>query len=167
MGSHSPRISLLSSFSYRVPLGSGAAGERRSAERKHDRGGCNDAGGQRGAEIDCAPAQRQRFDRKRKKKLSNQHWVNPHDREARITKMKDGRTHLAYKAEHAVDLETGAVVAVTRHLSTELCLRESCGSLETGLECGIELMKSRTNGPAWSFPSALLQRGDGQTEFQI
>jgi transposase len=39
--------------------------------------------------------------------------VNPHDREARITKMKDGRTHLAYKAEHAVDLETGAVVALT------------------------------------------------------
>ncbi len=59
------------------------------------------------------PAQRQRFDRKRKKSLSNREWVNPHDREARITKMKDGRTHLAYKAEHAVDLETGAVVAVT------------------------------------------------------
>jgi transposase len=59
------------------------------------------------------PAQRQRFDRKRKKKLSNRDWVNPHDREARITKMKDGRTHLAYKAEHAVDLETGAVVALT------------------------------------------------------
>src|SRR3989454_10074474 len=59
------------------------------------------------------PAQRQRFDRKRKKKLSNRDWVSPHDREARIMKMKDGRTHLAYKAEHAVDLETGAVVAVT------------------------------------------------------
>ena len=59
------------------------------------------------------PAQRQRFDRKRKKSLSNRDWVNPHDREARITKMKDGRTHLAYKAEHAVDLETGAVVALT------------------------------------------------------
>lgn len=59
------------------------------------------------------PAQRQRFDRKRKKSLSNRDWVNPHDREARITKMKDGRTHLAYKAEHAVDLDTGAVVAVT------------------------------------------------------
>ncbi len=59
------------------------------------------------------PAQRQRFDRKRKKSLSNKEWVNPHDREARITKMKDGRTHLAYKAEHAVDLDTGAVVAVT------------------------------------------------------
>ena len=59
------------------------------------------------------PAQRQRFDRKRKKSLSNRDWVNPHDPQARITKMKDGRTHLAYKAEHAVDLETGAVVALT------------------------------------------------------
>jgi transposase len=62
---------------------------------------------------DPTPAERQRFDRKRKKSLSNQDWVNPHDPEARVTKMKDGRTHLAYKAEHAVDLETGAVVALT------------------------------------------------------
>jgi transposase len=54
-----------------------------------------------------------RVDRKRKKKGSNREWVNPHDRDARITKMKDGRTHLAHKAEHAVDMETGAVVAVT------------------------------------------------------
>ena len=54
-----------------------------------------------------------RLDRKRKKKGSNQEWVNPHDGDARITKMKDGRTHLAHKAEHAVDMETGAVVAVT------------------------------------------------------
>jgi len=53
-----------------------------------------------------------RLDRKRAKKGSNQDWVNPHDADARITKMKDGRTHLAHKAEHAVDLETGAVVAV-------------------------------------------------------
>jgi transposase len=59
------------------------------------------------------PAQRQRFDRKRKKSLSNREWVNPHDPEARITKMKDARTHLAYKAEHVVDLDTGAVVALT------------------------------------------------------
>jgi transposase len=54
-----------------------------------------------------------RLDRKRAKKGSNREWVNPHDPEARITKMKDGRTHLAHTAEHAVDLETGAVVAVT------------------------------------------------------
>jgi hypothetical protein len=54
-----------------------------------------------------------KLDRKRAKKGSNDDWVNPHDPEAEITPMKDGRTHLAYKAEHAVDLETGAVVAVT------------------------------------------------------
>ena len=54
-----------------------------------------------------------RVDRKRKKKGSNEDWVNPHDRDARITKMKDGCTHLAHKAEHAVDMDTGAVVAVT------------------------------------------------------
>jgi transposase len=54
-----------------------------------------------------------RLDRKRARKGSNEDWVNPHDPDARITKMKDGRTHLAHKAEHAVDLETGAVVAVT------------------------------------------------------
>jgi transposase len=53
-----------------------------------------------------------RLDRKRAKKGSNQEWVNPPHPDARITKMKDGRTHLAHKAEHAVDLETGAVLAV-------------------------------------------------------
>jgi transposase len=54
-----------------------------------------------------------RIDRKRPKKGSNDEWTHPHDPDAKITKMKDGRTHLAHKAEHAVDLETGAVVAVT------------------------------------------------------
>src|SRR5262249_55512289 len=43
----------------------------------------------------------------------NKEWTNPHDPDAKITKMKDGRTHLAHKAEHAVDVETGAIVAVT------------------------------------------------------
>ena len=54
-----------------------------------------------------------RFDRKRKKKGSNKEWKHPHDPDARITKMKDGRTHLAHKAEHAVDLSSGAVLAIT------------------------------------------------------
>src|SRR6202049_4639669 len=54
-----------------------------------------------------------RLDRTRKNKASNKDWVNPHDRDARITKMKDDRTHLAHKAEHAVDLKTGAILAVT------------------------------------------------------
>jgi transposase len=53
------------------------------------------------------------LDRKRKKRMSNQDWEHPQDPDAKITKMKDGSTHLAHKAEHAVDLETGAIIAVT------------------------------------------------------
>jgi len=56
-----------------------------------------------------------RVDRRRKKKGANDDWTSPADPDAKITKMKDGRTHLAHKAEHAVDLDTGAVVAVTVH----------------------------------------------------
>jgi len=54
-----------------------------------------------------------RLDRKPKKRTSNKEWMSPSDPDARVTKMKDGRTHLAHKAEHAVDLDTGAVMAVT------------------------------------------------------
>ena len=120
-----------------VCLGAGAAGRDRVAEGQEDRDGRDDAGSERGAAIDRAARQRRelrgvseetgaaggmatptredlaRLDRKRKKKGSNQDWVNPHDPDARITKMKDGSTHLAHKAEHAVDMDTGAVVAVT------------------------------------------------------
>src|SRR5947209_11104142 len=56
-----------------------------------------------------------RLDRRRKKRTSNDDWQNPFDPDAKITKMKDGRTHLAHKAEHAVDLDTSALVAVTLH----------------------------------------------------
>jgi transposase len=59
-----------------------------------------------------------KLDRKRKRKGNNDDWKNPHDPDAQITKMKDGRTHLAHKAEHAVDLETGAVLAVTLQAAT-------------------------------------------------
>jgi transposase len=54
-----------------------------------------------------------RFDRKRKKRTSNEDWKHPHDPDARITRMKDGRTRLAHKVEHAVDLSSGALRAVT------------------------------------------------------
>jgi transposase len=77
-----------------------------------------------------------RLDRNRARKGSNQDWVNPNDPDARITKMKDGRTHLAHKAEHAVDMETGAVVAVTLQpadrgdtTSLEETLDEAMGAL--------------------------------------
>ena len=54
-----------------------------------------------------------RLDRRRKKKASNEDWMSPSDPDAKITKMKDGRTHLAHKTEHVVDMETSAIIAVT------------------------------------------------------
>lgn len=77
-----------------------------------------------------------RLDRKRKKKASNGDWVNPHDPDARITKMKDGRTHLAHKAEHAVDMDTGAVVAVTLQ---EADLGDTTTVKETLVEAGFKV----------------------------
>jgi transposase len=56
-----------------------------------------------------------KLERKRPKKGSNDDWTHPQDPDARITKMKDGGTHLAHKVEHAGDMETGAIVAVTLH----------------------------------------------------
>jgi transposase len=56
-----------------------------------------------------------RLDRRRQKRTSNAEWVNPSDPDAKVTQLKDGRTHLAHKVEHAVDLDTGALVAVTLH----------------------------------------------------
>jgi transposase len=61
-----------------------------------------------------------RFDRKRKeKKVSNDEWESSTDHDARIAKMKDGRTHLAYKAEHAVDLDTEIIVAAEIYHANE------------------------------------------------
>jgi transposase len=54
-----------------------------------------------------------KLDKTRKNKASNDDWQSPGDPDAKITKMKDGRTHLAHKAEHAVDMESGAILAVT------------------------------------------------------
>ena len=61
-----------------------------------------------------------RFDRQRKgKKVSNEDWQAPADPDSRIAKMKDGTTHLAYKAEHAVDLDSGFVLAATVHTADQ------------------------------------------------
>ena len=61
-----------------------------------------------------------RLDRKRKgKRLSNTEWTSPTDPAAKITKLKDGRTRLAYKPEHAVDLDTGAIVAAEVHAAAD------------------------------------------------
>src|SRR3712207_3370535 len=73
-----------------------------------------------------------RLDRKRKgKRLSNTEWESPTDPETRIAKLKDGRTHLAYKPEHAVDLDTGAVVAAELHAADQGDTRTLPGTLES------------------------------------
>ena len=57
-----------------------------------------------------------RFDKGRKgKKVSNEEWQSPADPDSRIAKMKDGTTHLAYKAEHTVDVDSGLVLAAAVH----------------------------------------------------
>ena len=80
-----------------------------------------------------------RMDRKRKgKKVSNKDWESPTDPDARITRMKDGRTRLAYKPEHAVDLDTGAVVGVVVHPADSgdtATLGKTLETTKTNLEC--------------------------------
>jgi transposase len=72
-----------------------------------------------------------RLDRKRKgKRLPNAEWASPTDPEARIAKLKDGRTRLAYKPEHAVDLDTGAIVAAEIHAADEGDTATLPGTLE-------------------------------------
>ncbi len=87
-----------------------------------------------------------RIDRHRKKKGSNDDWTHPHDPDAKLTKMKDGRTHLAHKAEQAVDLETGAVVAVTVQDAHE---GDTTTSIETLIEAAeqIETVRPDSDGP--------------------
>src|SRR5450631_2850752 len=75
-----------------------------------------------------------RMDRKRKKKTSNEDWQSPVDGDAEITKLKDGRTALAYKAENAVDMETGAIVAVTTYSGAAA---DTATVQETVMEAGL------------------------------
>ena len=76
------------------------------------------------------------LDKKRQgKTLSNKEWVSQTDGDARIAKLKDGRTHMAYKPEHVVDLETGAIVSVSVH-------RADCGDTKT-IEASLERAQSK------------------------
>src|SRR2546428_10386202 len=95
------------------------------------------------------------MDRRRKKKGSNEEWVNPHDPEAQITRMKDGRTALAYKAEHAVDMDTGAIVAVAAHGGAA---RGRASSVETLAPPGAVVAVQRAPPPAPSGDSADVER---------
>jgi transposase len=85
-----------------------------------------------------------RIDRTRKKKGSHADWTHPDDPDAKITKMKDGRTHLAHKAAHAVDLETGAIVGVTVQDADDGDAETSIETLITAAE-QIEADRGRRN----------------------
>src|SRR4051812_35365736 len=77
-----------------------------------------------------------RFDRTRKNKtLSNADWASPTDPAARIARMKDGTTHLAYKPEHAVDLDTGVIVAI--HPADQGDTHTLAGTLNRPKPCSI------------------------------
>lgn len=76
-----------------------------------------------------------RLDRHRTgKKLSNAEWESPTDPDARITRLKNGRTHLAYKPEHAMDLDTGAVVAAEVHAADQGDTTTMPGTLASAAE---------------------------------
>ena len=94
-----------------------------------------------------------KLDRKRKNKASNKDWENPNDPDAKITKMKDGRTHLAHKAEHATDLDTGAIVSVTLQPAD----RDDRKSVEETLEDAVEtLLDAREQGGEVGLPQEVV-----------
>jgi transposase len=99
-----------------------------------------------------------RLDRKRPKKGRNKDWRHPHDPDARITKMKDGRTHLAHKAEHAVDLETGAIVGVTVQGADQGDTTTIAETLTTAAE-GLEAVATVTDGQTAVIDEVVADKG--------
>jgi transposase len=96
-----------------------------------------------------------RLDRKREGKASNDDWEHPDDPDSGITKMKDGRTHLAHKAEHAVDLDSGAIVAVTVQ-------NPVVGDTQSGpatLESAVAELDALNAGPAQGAQTLVMDKG--------
>ena len=86
-----------------------------------------------------------RLNRKRKRKTSNKDWKSPGDPDSRVAKMEDGRTHLAHKAEQAVDLNSGALVVATLQTTdqgdtatVEQTLSEACGNVQFLSASGVQ-----------------------------
>jgi len=97
-----------------------------------------------------------RLDRRRAKKGSNEEWKSPSDPDAKITKMKDGRTHLAHKAEHAVDLESGAIVALTVQ---DASIGDTGTIMETLAEAEGQLLKLRREALAEDMQEVVADKG--------
>jgi transposase len=99
-----------------------------------------------------------RFDKKRKKKVSNQEWESPTDDDSRIAKMKDGTTHLAYKAEHVVDLDSEFVLAASVHPADQADPATLVGSV---LEAQVNLVRA---GSAQEIEEAVAAKGYHKAE---
>src|ERR1700688_459053 len=94
-----------------------------------------------------------RLDRARTgKKLSNADWESPIDPDAKIAKLKDGRTRLAYKPEHALDLDTGAIIAAELHPAD----RGDTVSLPVTLEAAMEQLAALDAAPTPEAPAELI-----------
>jgi transposase len=94
-----------------------------------------------------------RIDRARKgKKLSNDEWASQTDPDAKIAKLKDGRTHLAYKPEHAVDLDTGVIVAAALHPADQ----GDTTTIEGTLAAAEKNLTQISAGPTTQEPSELV-----------
>jgi transposase len=92
-----------------------------------------------------------RLDRRRKKRTSNKDWKNPFEPDAKVAKMKDGRTHLAHKAEHAIDLDSGAMVAVTLQGAD---VGDTTSLIETAIAAAEHVEAAHPGGPT---PAALTE----------
>lgn len=97
-----------------------------------------------------------RLDRRRKKRTSNKDWENPSDPDAKITKMKDGRTHLAHKAEHAVDLDSSALVAVTLQGAD---VGDTTSMMETAIMAAEQIEAAHATQPAGHLTAIVADRG--------
>jgi transposase len=98
-------------------------------------------------------AELKQFDRERKgKRLSNAEWASPTDPEAKISRMQDGRTRLAYKPEHAVDLDPEAIVAAEIHPAD----RGDTTTLDDTLEAATRGLDAAGCGPTIDSPAELI-----------
>ncbi len=104
-----------------------------------------------------------RFDRKRKgRKLSNEDWKSPTDADAKIARMKDGTTHLGYKPEHAVDLDTGVIIAAPIHEAD----KGDTATLGETLDAAKKNLSAVTVAPTQAAPCEVVaDKGDHSREF--
>lgn len=104
-------------------------------------------------------ADRVRIDKKRKNKSKNTDWEHPHDPDARITKMKNGSTHLAYKAEHVVDMHSGALLGVSLHGADQGDTTTGHKSVEEAFERVAEAIERSAELPPGLFKEVVADKG--------